>query len=302
VFTLPHELTALTMRHRTCIFKLLFEASSHALLTLGKDPKYLGAEVGFTSILHTWGQQLAFHPHVHCIVSGGGIHDQSWIPEKRTKHNFLFPRQAMAQIFKGYFMDQLRILHRQKLFDIEEDDFGKLLKKVGFKKWNVYAKKPFAGPQQVVEYLGRYTHKVAITTHRILAIDSKNVTFRYKDYRDGNKNKVMVLSQEEFVRRFEQHILPKGFVKIRSYGFLKNYNKGKRLRDLRVSMKLPPAPAKIRIPIRQRMLEKYGRDISRCPKCEIGTMVLRETLRPLYQPYKVINQHTHRSDARIGSP
>jgi hypothetical protein len=145
-----------------------------------------------------------------------------------------------------------------------------------------FAKKPFGGPQQVVDYLGRYTHKVAITHHRILDIADQGITFRYKDYSDSDEIKEMTLSHREFLRRFEQHILPKGFVKIRSYGFLKNYNKRQRLNELRVKMNLPPAPAKVRIPVQQRMLEKYGKDISRCPKCEKGTMLLMETIRPYY--------------------
>lgn len=151
---------------------------------------------------------------------------------------------------------------------------------------DVYAKAPFGGPQQVIEYLGRYTHKVAITRHRILQVADGTITFRYKDYADGDKTKEMTLTQPEFLRRFEQTILPKGFVKIRSYGFLKNHNKHARLNELRAKMNLPPAPPKVKIPVRQRMLEKYGKDISRCPKCERGTMLLMETIRP-YHDYRI---------------
>lgn len=282
VFTLPHELNRLIMHQRTALFKLLFQASAHTLLTLGKDQQHLGAEIGITSILHTWGQDLSFHPHVHCIVSGGGIRDGLWVPEKRKRNNFLFPKAAMQKIFKGFFMHHLRLLFEKQLIQIDNADFQKLITTIGYKKWNVYAKKPFGGPQQVVEYLGRYTHKVAITHHRILHITDQAITFRYKDYSDADKIKEMTLSPWEFLRRFEQHILPKGFVKIRSYGFLKNYNKSQRLNELRVKMKLPPAPPKVRIPVQQRMLEKYGKDISRCPKCEKGTMQLMATMRPYY--------------------
>lgn len=283
VFTLPHELNTLIMGHRTCMFKLLFDAAAHTLLTLGKDEKYLGAEIGFTSILHTWGQDLCFHPHVHCIVSAGGVKDGKWVPEKRKNNKFLFPVAAMKKIFKGYFMAQLRKFFKQQILKVDDFEFEKLLATIGYKQWNVDARKPFGGPAQVIEYLGRYTHKVAITHHRIISVNETTITFRYKDYRDGSKTKVMVLTQEEFVRRFEQHILPKGFVKIRSYGFTKNYNKTARLNDLRKSMDLPPAPPKVRIPVQQRMLEKYGKDISICPKCERGKMVLRETFRPVYK-------------------
>jgi len=289
VFTLPHELNALIMAHRTCMFKLLFDAAAHTLLTLGKDPTYLGAETGFTSILHTWGQDLSFHPHVHCIVSAGGVRDHQWVSEKRKNSKFIFPLAAMRKIFKGYFMHHLRSFHKSGKLTIDADHFTTLMKTIGYKKWNVYAKKPFGGPSQVIQYLGRYTHKVAITHHRIVSVEGDHITFRYKDYRDGDKQKLMTLSQQEFVRRFEKHILPKGFVKIRSYGFLKHFNKTARLAALRESMKLPPAPPKVVIPVRLRLLERYGKDIARCPKCEKGTMVLVLTVRPCYD-YRITDQ------------
>lgn len=282
VFTLPHELNGLIMGNRSLLFKLLFQAAAHTLLTLAKDEKYLGGEPGITSVLHTWGQDLSFHPHIHCIVSGGGVRKGRWVAAKRKNNTFLFPKAAMQKIYKGFFMHQLRRLHKNGQLAINEIQFHQLLTTIGLKKWNVYAKKPFGGPQQVVEYLGRYTHKVAITRHRIEEISEKTITFRYKDYADGNKSKLMNLSQPEFLRRFEQHILPKGFVKIRNYGFLKNYNKTARLNELRLKMKLPPAPKKIRIPAAQRLLEKYGRDVTRCPKCEKGMLLLMETVRPYY--------------------
>ena len=290
VFTLPHELNAIIMGHRNALFKLLFEASAYTLLTLGEDPKYLGAQIGFTSILHTWGQDLSFHPHVHCIVSAGGVKESRWIGEKRKNNKFLFPVSAMRTIFKGYFMQQLRRMFKKEMLAISASDFDILLTSIGYKKWNVFAKSPFGGPAQVLQYLGRYTHKVAITHHRILSIDGSEITFRYKDYHDGDKQKVMTLAQQEFVRRFETHILPKGFVKIRSYGFLKHYNKTQRLNALRESMKLPPAPPKVTMPVRLRILERHGKDIARCPKCENGTMVLMETVRPYYD-HRIPTQH-----------
>jgi hypothetical protein len=295
VFTLPHELNPLTMVNRSHLFKLLFQAASHTLLTLGKNEKYLGAEIGFTTVLHTWGQDLCFHPHLHCIVSAGGVKDGKWVPEKRKNNKFVFPVDAMKKIFKGFFMEHLRKLHKKELLNIDEEKFNNLLTTIGYKKWNVYAKAPFGGPQQVIEYLGRYTHKVAITHHRIITVDENKISFRYKDYRDGDKQKIMTLSQAEFVRRFETHILPKGFVKIRNYGFLKNHNKTKRLNDLRQTLNLPPAPPKVRIPVQQRLLEKYGKDISRCTKCEKGTMVLKETIRP-YSDYRIKNHSGRESD------
>ena len=232
VFTLPHELNGLIMGNRKVLFNLLFQASAHTLLTLGKDEKYLGAETGFTSILHTWGQDLSFHPHIHCIVSTGGIKEGKWIKEKRSNNKFIFPQGSMQKIFKGYFMEHLRKLHRQKLLQVEESVFQDLLTTIGYKKWNVYAKSPFGGPAQVVEYLGRYTHKIGITRHRILEVNDTHIQFHYKDYADGNTVKEMMLTHQEFLRRFEQHILPRRFVKIRSYGYQKNCGKTARLQAL----------------------------------------------------------------------
>lgn len=291
VFTLPHELNPLILHHRKELFKLLFDASAHTLLTLAKDPKYLGAETGFTSILHTWGQDLSFHPHVHCIVSAGGVKDNAWVEEKRKNNKFVFPVGAMRKIFKGYFMQGIRGIFKTNRLGISTADFNALMTTIGYKKWNVYAKRPFGGPVQVIQYLGRYTHKVAITHHRVISVEENNITFRYKDYHDGDKQKIMTLTQQEFVRRFEKHILPRGFVKIRSYGFLKHYNKTARLTALRKSMKLPPAAPKVIMPVRLRLLERYGKDIARCPKCERGTMVLMETVRPGYDHRVVRKQN-----------
>ena len=280
VFTLPHELNGLIMGNRKAMFDLLFQAAAHTLLTLGKDEKYLGAETGFTSILHTWGQDLSFHPHIHCIVSAGGIKEGKWIKEKRSNNKFIFPQGSMQKIFKGYFMEHLWKLNRQKLLQVEESVFQNLLSTIGYKKWNVYAKSPFGGPAQVVAYLGRYTHKIAITRHRLVEVTDTHIQFRYKDYADGNTVKEMTLTHQEFLRRFEQHILPRRFVKIRSYGYLKNCGKTARLQALRKSMNIAPMPPKVMVSVRQRILEKYGKDISICPSCNKGIMVLMETIRP----------------------
>ena len=199
-------------------------------------------------------------------------------------------------------MQHLRRLYKKKCITIDENTFQSLLTTIGYKKWNVDVRKPFGGPGQVLQYLGRYTHKVAITHHRIRSIENNEVTFSYKDYRDGSKMKEMSLPSQEFLRRFEQHILPKGFVKIRSYGFLKNYNKTLRLDELRKSMQLPPAPRKVRIPVQQRLLEKYGKDISRCPKCERGTMMLMQTIRPVYNHRIAIGMQKEVASQNIHSP
>jgi hypothetical protein len=267
------------------LFKLLFDASAYTLLKLAKDEKWLGATPGIISILHTWGQDLSFHPHVHCIVSGGGINNGNWIKEKRKNNTYLFPKDAMRKIYKAYFLKQLRKMLAKKILQVKDDAaIENMIREIGFKKWNVYAKKPFGGPLQVLEYLGRYTHKVAITAHRIQEINkAKNsLTFRYKDYHARGTNdekKVMTLTIDEFIRRFEQHILPLRFVKIRQYGYLSNHHRTKRLQQLFDLMKLPPPPQKVQVPVQTRMLEQHGLDITLCPGCKKGKLELVATFR-----------------------
>ena len=272
VFTLPQELRSIAMGNRKAVFSLLFEASTYTLRKLGQDEKYLGATPGIVSILHTNGQDLSFHPHVHCIVSGGGIDKAGkWKKEKRANGNFLFPRKAMEKIYKCYFLEKLLHLKNTKQLKIEDEtSFEKTLQTVRFKKWNVHAKRPFGGPQQVLAYLGRYTHKVAITTHRILQISETEITFKYKDYKDGNKPKEMTLSHEEFLRRFEQHILPKGFVKIRHSGFLSHQNKTARLENICQQLKIAPPAPKVKLPVAVLAMMKYGVDIGLCTICKTG--------------------------------
>ncbi len=274
VFTIPHEFHALILGNRKAMFNLLFESASATLLQLGSDPQHLGATIGITSILHTWGQDLCFHPHLHCIVSGGGIQNRRWVAAKRANNKFLFPVDALKPVYKGIFLKKLRQLLSAGLLQTAGIPVEKQIKKAGFKKWNVYVKSPFGSVARVVEYLGRYTHKVAITKHRIVAITEHSVVFKYKDYSDGNKQKTMPLSIAEFLRRFELHFLPKGYVKIRHYGFLQNHGKIARLNAVRQTMELQPLPPKINVPVAVRMLEQYGHDIAQCPKCKTGRLQL----------------------------
>lgn len=272
VFTLPQQLRSIAMGNRKVVFNLLFEASTYTLRKLGQDEKYLGGTPGIISVLHTNGQDLSFHPHIHCIVSGGGLSKEGkWIKEKRANGNFLFPRRAMEKIFKCYFLEKLLYLKNTKQLKVEDEtSFEQTLQTVRFKKWNVYAKRPFGGPQQVLAYLGRYTHKVAITTHRILQIAETEITFKYKDYKDGNKPKEMTLSHEEFLRRFEQHILPKGFVKIRHSGFLSHRNKTERLENICKQLEIAPPPPKVKLPVAVLAMMTYGVDIGLCTVCKTG--------------------------------
>lgn len=275
VFTLPHELHPIVMGNRKAMFKLLFDAASQTLLQLAADPQWLGGKCSITSVLHTWGQQLSFHPHVHCIVSGGGVDaGNGWVKAKRSNSKFLFPVDALRKVYKGIFLKNLRQLIVKKQLETDGIDTEKIIRQAGYKKWKVYAKSPFGNVASVVAYLGRYTHKIAITSHRIISISEHSITFKYRDYADRNTTKEMTLSHAEFLRRFEQHILPKRFVKIRHYGLLQNHGKIKRLNAIRQQLKLQPLPPKVQVPVAVRMLEQYGRDITLCPKCKAGKLVL----------------------------
>ena len=283
VFTLPHEFNTLIMANREALFKMLFDAAAETLANYSRMPEFLGAESGVTMVLHTWGQNLSFHPHVHCIVTGGGYANGKWVEAKRKNQKFLFPKSGMAKMYKKIFLEKLR---KARYLKLEGINLPKLIEITGYKKWNVYAKAPFGGPAQVVEYLGRYTHKIAITKHRILKIDQGRVYFKYKDYADGNKSKEMSLTNEEFLARFEQHILPRRFVKIRHYGFLQNRNKKTRIAEIKTSLNMEPAKPQVKIPVAQRMLEKFGKDVFKCPCCENGRLVLVKTIRQ-YKDYKI---------------
>jgi hypothetical protein len=275
VFTLPHELNPLIIRNRKLLFKLLFDAASQTIMNHSRMPNYLGADCGITMVLHTWGQQLNFHPHVHCIVTGGGFDGHKWVDAKRVKDNFLFPEQSLSNMYKAIFLKKI------KKIDLETQglDFGNIINEVNKKSWNVFAKAPFGGPSQVVEYLGRYSHKIAITQHRIVSVTDTHVNFRYKDYADEDKTKILTLTRSEFLRRFEMHILPKRFTKIRHYGFLQNHGKRTRLEQIRQYLKLKPLPEVIKIPVAIRMLEKYGKDIFKCPCCTHGRLRIINTVR-----------------------
>jgi len=223
VFTIPHELNPYCLKYPKEMYNILFEASSQTIMDLGKDPKHLGAQMGLISVLHTWGQNLSLHPHMHMIVPGGGIgEDGKWIQTK-GHGDFLFPFRIMSQVFKGKFMEKFN-LFLQKTNQPIQVPFRRILYN---KDWVVDARKPFLGPQQVIEYLGRYSHKIAISNHRIKNIENGNITFSFKDYADNAKQKRMTLTAEEFIRRFCLHILPPRFMKIRHYGILANRNKEK---------------------------------------------------------------------------
>ena len=276
VFTLPQELRPLVMGNRTVLFNLLFDAGHHTINKLAADEQWLGAKPGIISILHTHGQDLSFHPHIHCIVSGGGIDaDGNWVEEKRKKGNFLFPKPLIATEYRSFFIKKLKLLlSGQKLMVADIAALETTIEQLAAIRWNVHAKAPFGGPEQILEYLGRYTHKTAITAHRIKEITDTTITFKYKDYADGHKEKLMTLTHEEFARRFEQHILPKRFVKIRHGGYLAHNGKNKRIAAIHEQLNLPRPMPKVAIPFGLQMLIRTGEDYTQCPKCKEGKMVI----------------------------
>ena len=230
VFTLPHELHTLVLHNQEELYNLLFRTVAETLREVARNSKHLGAEIGFFGILHTWGQNLLFHPHIHCVIPGGGISSdkERWI---HPLYPFFLPVKALGKVFRGKFVDGLRRAHRKNqlicagsIQHLEKPQcFSAFLRTLFRQNWVVYAKPAFGGPEQVIRYLGRYTHRVAISNHRLLSFDDGNVTFRWRDYAGGNKTRIMALSSDEFMRRFLLHVLPKGFVRIRHFGVLANH-------------------------------------------------------------------------------
>lgn len=221
VFTLPEALNKLCLFEPAKVYKLLFDTAWSVMKSFAQDQKHLGAETGMISILHTWGQNLSLHPHLHCIVPGGGLTKAGFWKTARSDGKFLFPVKAMSNVYRARFVSGLR----NRIKGLDRSFYNDLFKT----NWVVYAKRPFGGPEQVVEYLGRYTHKIAISNHRIIDLTHDQVIFRYKDYQDAAKQKIMTLKAMEFVRRFSLHILPKGFMRIRHYGILSSSRKQKAL-------------------------------------------------------------------------
>jgi hypothetical protein len=233
VFSVPHALVPLIWQNKKVLFRLLFEASAETLLKVAADPKHLGAEIGFLSILHTWGQTLQRHPHVHCVVPGGGLSPdrQRWI---RSPPRFFLPVRVLSRIFRGKFVAGLkRAFRRKKLVFYgaclplaQEKAFHTFLRTLFREDWVVYAKRPFGGPEHVLHYLARYTHRVAISNHRLVDLTDTHVTFLWKDYAHGSKGRKMTLTHQEFLRRFLEHVLPRGLPRIRYFGFLANRRRG----------------------------------------------------------------------------
>lgn len=275
VFTLPHELNHLALRNKRLIYKLLFDSASETLQAFAKNE--LGGQLGFISVLHTWNQKLLDHIHLHCIIPAGAFQRSTptWIPAPNEK--FLFPVRALSKVFRAKFLALLR-RNKDKLSRPprlqNESALNDYLNSVWDKEWVVYAKRPFRGPKQVIEYLGRYTHKTAISNSRILALRQDQVSFKYRDRTDGDIQKTMAIDAVEFLRRFMLHTLPKGFHRIRFYGFLSHVRKNKNIDEIYqiLSVPRPPPQDPRQITPASLFLKKFNLDITRCPHCKRGSL------------------------------
>lgn len=258
VFTVPSELKPILLYRPWELYSLLFQASSETVLELCADNKYLGAKPGMTGVLHTWGQNLLFHPHVHMIVTGGGLTaDNKW---RESKKKFFLPIRVLSSKFRGKLLSLLK----EKMPDTDKT----VLEACYTHKWVVYCKPPFASAEKVISYLGRYTHRVAISNNRMMAMQDGKVTFRWRDYADGNRMKNMTVTADEFIRRFLLHILPAGFRKIRHYGIFAFRNKSARMALCRRLTHTPkPAPT---LPLLDRLRRILGHDFNLCPCCKRG--------------------------------
>jgi hypothetical protein len=277
VFTLPDLLYPLVLHNQRRLYELLFRAASATLLALAADPRHLGAQIGVTALLHTWGQNLLFHPHLHCVVTGGGLSPdgQRWVG---CKPHFFLPVPVLGKLFRGKFLAGLREAFDDGLLTLEgsvaaladPQAFRQLLDACYRRNWVVYAKPPFGGPKQVFRYLGRYSHRVAFSNNRLCSVDDTHVAFSWKDYADGHRVKVMRLAVEEFIRRFLLHVLPKGFVRIRHYGLLASVNVATKLAHCWGLLSGAEKPKVVGPPKtwRENMLEWTGQDPLQCPRCQ----------------------------------
>ena len=282
VFTLPEAIATIAFQNQTVVYDILFRAASETLRTIAADPRHLGAEIGFLAVLHSWGQNLLHHPHLHCLVPGGGIapDGKSWIP---CRPGFFLPVRVLSRMFRGRFLHYLEKAFAAGALNFfsaqrhlhEPAAFRRHLAPARDTEWVVYAKRPFAGPAQVLDYVGRYTHRVAISNNRLVSMDGSQVRFRWKDYRDGNRQKTMSLQAGEFIRRFLIHVLPDGFHRIRYYGFLGNCHRARKLDRCRELLRMAPAaPADPPADYRDRYVALTGTVLRQCPHCRTGIMVV----------------------------
>ena len=287
VFTLPHEIGPLALQNRRRIYGMLFQATAESLLTIAADPRHLGAQIGFLAVLHTWGQNLHLHPHVHCVVPGGGLSpDRSrWIA---CRPGFFLPVRVLSRLFRAKFLSFLRdayecrqiSFHGQQRYLEEPARFRQLVAALREKEWVVYAKPPFGGPEVVLKYLARYTHQVAISNYRLIAIENDQVHFHWKDYTDGNRPKTTALAGVEFVRRFLLHVVPSGFVRIRHFGFLAHRHRAEKLELCRRLLNVEQASDKEAgaQPAMNQGTTEVALPPDLCPACKEGRLVVIEKL------------------------
>jgi hypothetical protein len=279
VFTVPAPVAAIALQNKAVVYDILLKTAAETIRVIGADPRHLGGETGMIAILHTWGQTLTHHPHAHCLVPGGGVTpDGHWIA---CQPNFFLPVRVLSRLYRRLFLQRLQAAFDKGQLNLfgnltpctEPAAFAQFLEAVRKIDWVVYAKRPFAGPEQVLQYLGRYTHRVAIANGRLLSCENGQVRFRWKDYRADNNCKVLTLAAEEFMRRFLLHVLPKGFRRIRHFGFLANACRATKLAVIRAALKVPePAPVTEASDYRERYAILTGNRIDQCPICG-GRMV-----------------------------
>jgi len=282
VFTVPHELNQIALSNKNVVYDILFKSVAQTLQEFAADPKHgLGGKIGFTAILHTWDQKLLSHVHLHCVIPAGvlSFDGKTWIPSRK---NFLFSVKALSRLFRGKFLSCLKkafnegklIFPGQLSHLAVEERFVRSIGRLWEKDWVVYSKAPFNGPQKVLDYLGRYTHRVAIGNHRIMKIKDGLVTFQYRDRTDGDKSKFMTINAEEFIRRFLLHVIPDSYKRIRHFGFLANRCKKRELQKCRELLGLcsEPPPISEEETLQEKMLRLTGTDITECPRCKQGRM------------------------------
>lgn len=289
-FTLPGRLGPVALQNQAVIYNLLFKAASQTLLRIAADPKHLGALIGFFAVLHTWGQTLAHHPHVHCVVPGGGLSQDrtQWLS---CRQGFFLPVRVLSRLFRRLFLEglnkafQARDLefHGQLQHLADPQAFRRYIKRCQSADWVVHSKSHYGAPDRAIEYLAHYTHKVAISNHRLLKLEHGHVTFRYKDYRDANITKLMTIPASEFIRRFLLHIIPPGFMRIRYYGFLSNSHRASNLALCRRLLALNPQPLPQLLPpddFASRYQRLTGQQLAPCPACKKGSLLRIRTVLP----------------------
>ncbi len=288
VFTIPEPVAAMALQNKRIVYDILFRSTAATLRTIAADPQHLGAEIGFIAVLHTWGQTLHHHPHLHCIVPGGGLapDGQRWVP---CRPGFFLPVRVLSSLFRRLFLDEIERAFREgelifhgHLTNLQEaGSFAEELRAARSIDWVVYAKPPFGGPEHVLNYLGRYTHRVAISNARLAQIEDETVSFRWKDYRHHDRQKIMTLSADEFIRRFLMHVVPDAFQRIRHYGLLGSRGRQVKLARCREFLNAPPPPQPVLAALsdaQDRYEALTGRSLRVCPICAAGTMRCIEVL------------------------